>query len=365
VDFLHWGITHYPADKYFVILSGHGNGVESNFLIKDSVPPQSLTIKQLRTVLEHDDVKKALDKVNHKKKIDIVGFDSCLMSMIEVGYELRDSVNLLVASQGSEANLGWPYKAMFEHLQADQTARPDDLARSVVDATVKYYVDFSIIANSSADISVSDLAEEKIKELVAAIDELAKALLDKFPAKPDESTIENDNLLRTVIFAHWYAQTYYNDQYTDIADFCDVLRRNLNPESFGGIIGACDRVIKAIENNFVIHNCYTGPMYQYSNGVSIYFPWAQIYPLYENATPSLDFIRHTHWLRFIRTYIKVTQRPGKPGNKPKEKVRIFRSKDNFPRTRGADDPSLRAKNPAQKWNVPACIWEYVKAQLSE
>lgn len=363
IDFLYWGITHYPADKYFVILSGHGKGVESNFLIKDSVPPESLTIKQLRHVLDHEDVRDALYNVG-KDRIDIVGFDSCLMSMVEVCYELRTSTRLLVASQGSEANLGWPYKAMFQHLQEDYNARPDNLAKSVVDATIKYYVDFSIIANSSADLSVSDLTAEKMTPLVSAIDELAKSLLAKLPVIPGESTIEKDELLRTLIFAHWYAQTYYDDQYTDIADFCDLLRHNLNIKSFGEIIRACEKVIKAIQSNFVIYNCYTGPMYQYSTGVSIYFPWAQIYPLYESGTLSLEFLKHTHWLKFIQRYIKVTQRPAKLGHEIPKHVHLYRSKDDFPRTRGLDDLSLRAKNPAQKWNVPDCIWKYVKEHLS-
>lgn len=379
IDFLYWGITHFPAEKYFVILSGHGKGVESNFLVKDSVPPQSLTIKQLQDVIDHDDVWMALKSVDKTDVIDILGFDSCLMSMIEVCYELRDNAKLLVGSQGSEANLGWPYKAVFEYLQENCTDTPDKLAKAVVDATVMYYLDFSIIANSSADLSVADLAANKIKELVAAIDEFAKSLLAKLPEphesgesnetagseKDDVNNIEKDELLRTLIFAHWYAQTYYSDQYADIADFCDVLSSNLNPASFKEIIAACKRVIRAIKDNFIIYHCYTGPMYQYSNGISIYFPWAQIYPLYENARPSLEFLKHTHWLKFIQRYIKVTQRPPKPGEKISKNVSLYRSKDDFPRTRGLDDPAMRAKNPAQIWNVPGCFTDYGKARLTE
>lgn len=379
IDFLYWGITHYPAEKYCVILSGHGKGVESNFLIKDSVPPQSLTIKQLREVVDHDDVWEALRCVEKTDTIDILGFDSCLMSMVEVCYELHNNAKLLVGSQGSEANLGWPYKAVFEYLQGNFCADPADLAMAVVDAAVTYYLDFSIIANSSADLSVADLDGNKMKELVVAIDGLAQALLAKLPVphkseeseepaeseKSEEYNIEKNALLRALIFAHWYAQTYYSDQYTDLADFCTVLSSNLDPKSFEEIIVACQKVIGAIQGNFIIHHCYTGPMYQYSNGVSIYFPWSQIYPLYEKAKPSLDFLKHTHWLKFIQRYVKVTQRPPKPGQEMGKHVRLHRSKDDFPRTRGLDDPAMRAKNPAQTWNVPDCFPDSDKARLTE
>ena len=36
------------------------------------------------------------------QKIDLVGMDACLMAMVEVAYEIKDYVNILVASQETE-----------------------------------------------------------------------------------------------------------------------------------------------------------------------------------------------------------------------------------------------------------------------
>jgi hypothetical protein len=366
VDFLYWGIKKYPARKYFVIFAGHGNGIESKFLQKDSVPPQSLTIKQLREVLAHPDVRGALQSVG-KDRIDIIGFDSCLMSMVEVCYELREHAQLLVASEGSEANLGWPYKAIFEYLQAEKNATPEELAATTVNSTVMYYADYSIIANSSADLAVCDLRGGKIERLAEDVDNLARMMMRHLPRTAPGRTVEKNEFLRALIFAHWYAQTYRNDQYADLADFCDVLGRNLSSELFPDVVAACKNVKKAIKNNaatdFVIHSCYTGPMYQYSNGVSIYFPWSEIYQPYVADKQQLDFLKKTCWLDFLRAYIKKTQRPKNPGHEFGEKVDRVRDRDDFPRTRGTDDPSLRAKNPPHKWDAPDCLWSYFETLL--
>ncbi|MCU1264537.1 MAG: putative peptidase [Acidobacteria bacterium] len=366
VDFLYWGIKKYPAQKYFVIFSGHGNGVQSSFLQKDTVPPQSLTIKQLREVLEHPDVKDALKSVG-KDQIDIIGFDSCLMSMVEVCYELRHDAQLLVGSEGNEANLGWPYKAIFEYLQVERNPSLEDLAVTTVNSMVMYYADYSIIANSSADLAVCDLRGDKIEKLTKNIDNLGRVMMKHLPKDTSGDTIEKDGFLQALIFAHWYAQTYSNDQYADLADFCDVLSRHLTSQ-FSDVVTACKRVQEGIKSeavtDFVIHSCYTGPMYQYSNGVSIYFPWSEIYPPYHDSRPQLDFLKDTCWLDFLRAYVKKTQRPKKPGGHDiGDKMNKFRDRDSFPRSRGTDDPSLRGKNPAHEWDAPDCLWGYFETLL--
>ena len=43
------------------------------------------------------------------KKLDVIGFDACLMSMLEVGYAMRDVGNTLVGSEELEPGPGWKY----------------------------------------------------------------------------------------------------------------------------------------------------------------------------------------------------------------------------------------------------------------
>ena len=46
---------------------------------------------------------------SQSNKISILGFDACLMNMLEVAYEMSPYVQHIVGSQELEPGLGWPY----------------------------------------------------------------------------------------------------------------------------------------------------------------------------------------------------------------------------------------------------------------
>jgi len=86
--------------------------------MKDESPLGSLTIPELKQAFV--DIQGDLKG----QKIDILGFDSCLMSMAEVCYELKGLVDIAVGSEGYSPASGWPYCEMLERLarEADDAA---------------------------------------------------------------------------------------------------------------------------------------------------------------------------------------------------------------------------------------------------
>ncbi len=68
-----------------------------------------------------------------KRKIDILGFDGCLMSMVEIGYEIRDAAAFTVGSQEEEPNNVWPYDRILAALAKKPVTTPAELARAMVD----------------------------------------------------------------------------------------------------------------------------------------------------------------------------------------------------------------------------------------
>src|SRR5262249_3552696 len=141
-----------------------------------------------------------------------------------------------------------------------------------------YYSDY-VIAGVSVDQSVCDLAPSKVGTLVDEIKNLSTILI---------KSLSNPIIREAVILAHWRAQSYKFDQYTDLWDFCDQLMEGCklfkragvmlkNGEGqFETIIKACQEVKKTIsaENRgLVLKSCYSGPAVQFSHGLSIYFPW--------------------------------------------------------------------------------------------
>jgi hypothetical protein len=54
------------------------------------------------------------NKKGEPLQIDIVGMDSCLMSMAEVAHELRGSVKYMISSESFGPQSGWPYGRIIE-----------------------------------------------------------------------------------------------------------------------------------------------------------------------------------------------------------------------------------------------------------
>ncbi len=166
-DFITWGIKNYPAENYMLLVSDHGAGWPG--ACEDVSHNGWMSTPQIREALET--AQKATGE-----KIDVLGFDACLMASTEVAHELKDSVDYMVASQNIEGVEGWPYSKIFksgvvEKLQQALNTRfnlsPEDVAKKIVADSEGFP---SIDTLSAFDLS-------KAKELTAATDNFAKLML--------------------------------------------------------------------------------------------------------------------------------------------------------------------------------------------
>jgi len=166
-------IKKYPADYVTVIISDHGGGWEG--AVEDDSPNYKfMSLKEIKQALQ-----KAVEVGG--KKIDVLGWDACLMAMAEVGYELKDVAKYMVASEQLEGADGWPYGSIFGSTLKDvlKTAQqmmlvnidvePKDLATMMVKAAQNF-------THSIKTLSAVDL--EKAQNLATKTDELAQAILN-------------------------------------------------------------------------------------------------------------------------------------------------------------------------------------------
>lgn len=107
-DFLSWGMKTFPAKHYMVILSGHGMGFIGS-LPDDNSNDMMLT----------PELKSAFDIAAKEtgRKIDILGFDSCLMANAETAHALKDSVDFMVASEEVVLNDNWDYSDLAARMK--------------------------------------------------------------------------------------------------------------------------------------------------------------------------------------------------------------------------------------------------------
>lgn len=303
-----------PAKHYMLVLNGHGSGAIGDFLTGDK-RISGLTIPALGEVLQAM-VKKT------GQQVDILGMDSCQMSMAEVACQVQGSVKYMIGSEGFQPNTGWPYQTLLESLNyPDIVGDRAAFAEGIVRQHVNYYLDFTV-AELSTDISVLDL--DLFADLQNGLGDFIKTLgIQGKRQQVNDTRLRDRLLLDTIVLAHREAQGYKKEQYTDLWDFCGRLSDRLNNISnkadYEQIIRACDNIQTIIDGRrydpdkrFVRLSGYSGPQFQHSHGISIFFPWANLTDAAGFADlQSYDTLRiatETRWDEFLRLYLTATQR---------------------------------------------------------
>jgi Clostripain family len=182
VEFVKWGITNYPAKKYFVAVWNHGSGWAKRSMFTpldisfDDHTGNAITTEQLGQGMA--EIHQLLGR-----PIDIYGSDACLMQMIEVAGEMKGHVRYFVGSQDLEPAEGWPY-APFIKTWAE---RPEMSAAEVsVLLSREYLKSYSggVYGNRDVTFSAWDMAylSPFYEELTVLREDLMKAPVSDFAA---------------------------------------------------------------------------------------------------------------------------------------------------------------------------------------
>jgi len=289
-DFVSMGRSAAGEGPWMLVVSGHGSGAVGEFL----------GFREGREPLYLHDLKNALGPKGpgEREKIDVLGMDCCAMSMVEVAFELAPFARFLVASEGDILNHGWPYRAILESIV---DLEPEEAGEEIVHQFVGSYSDYSIL-DVASHCAVSDL--ERVPLLSEPIRRLSRLLT---------SRIEDPNVWRPVVLAHWEAQSYKIEEYVDLADFCDRLRTHIGSED---VRDACSDVIAAV-GGVVGATAFSGSAFQFSTGLSIYFPWCHDAVRAKHGSKGasdlesyqkLAFSRETGWGEFLEAYLWATRR---------------------------------------------------------
>ncbi|HET9711515.1 MAG TPA: clostripain-related cysteine peptidase, partial [Pyrinomonadaceae bacterium] len=290
------------------------------FLLKDENPRGSLSIPDLHNVFD------AIKKAFPTKKVNVLGMDVCLMSMGEVCYQLRGLVDFVVGAEGYSATAGWPYGDVLKKVLERKEVEAEDLSRLIVGQYTNYYSEY-IVGGFSADMSAINVTSTSMdlfcRSVYLLTDLLNKQLLKGMKLKENG---ERSEFLDQIVMAHWEAQSYNGERYADLYDFCDLLEQRYAPRTLPEGASAEQRednadrkalgqalcqVKQLIKDVVVVASCFSGVDYQFSYGISVYFPWSTVTPDYKN----LRFAKESGWYDFLKTYTDATRRKPR-GYKP-------------------------------------------------
>ncbi len=334
LDFIGWCTAEHAengrsrkARNYALIFSGHSLGFHGNTFLRDDSADEHFTLSDFRKVLETAN-EHYLDDAEGGR-IAILGFDTCLMSMLEVGYELKNVARTLVASQGSLPNTGWGYANMLSDFAVAISSSRDQThteqvqiaAGSLVRSFTNYHKSLAV-GGRSIDISAWNLDRvgtlaEKVSELGS---KLRQALLPDTLLGAGERLHGVRNELRKVLLqSHYDTQTYMENQCIDVKDFCQRLAEECSlsegePSTvLRDIASVCDSVSEAVDD-CVIKCGFSGDAYQFSNGISAYFPWSSYaFASTDSRYRSLRFVSDedgsqrggvgAQWYKFLIEYV--------------------------------------------------------------
>ncbi len=126
-EFIVFGAKVAPAERYMLILWGHGRGPEIGYGMDD--------FQRAGKAMALDDIAAAIETASTEADITFewIGFDACLMGNLETVYALRNSCEYLAVSEDYEPAYGWQYTRLFQALSENPRIENDALARVIVD----------------------------------------------------------------------------------------------------------------------------------------------------------------------------------------------------------------------------------------
>lgn len=213
VDFVKWGVEKFPAKHYFVAVWNHGSGWHfqdargGNFfhptdISFDDNSGNNITTEQLGIAMK--EISQFIGR-----KIDIYGSDACLMQMIEVAAEMKDSVNYMVGSQDTEPGEGWPYETFIKGWAAKPTMTPAEVGALLSKDYVKAY---SGGVYGTKDVTFAAMDVTKLDTLMASTKKLAASL-----SAMDAASMAK---IRTAMSS---VQDFYYSDYKDYGSFLKVI----------------------------------------------------------------------------------------------------------------------------------------------
>jgi len=316
-EFLDFARENYPAKHYMLFLVGHGMIVGRDAFLPDENPNSGISLVQLGSILRNFS-----DEIAEKDAaLEFIGMHSCSMSAVEVAYQLKGTANYMMASEGLSFVGAWPYRQMLQKIfcaieyAKNGNFKIENLMKSVHELCLHNGADF-IFAGYSSDLCLISLEKERVEALNQPIERLTKAL---------KAGLDDPHDRDLIVLAHWKSQSFFQEVYTDLYDFCVCLMEkceNKKTEAQEAMWSACNKLKKVLgagADGPIIQADFSGPDCQFSYGLSIYFPWAKpVEDAQEHVIKNYrDYAFVTElggasWLQFLNKYFKKTKRDPLP-----------------------------------------------------
>lgn len=328
IEFCEWTIKNYPAKHYALILWNHGSGILDNVGGRTVNPSELFIFNPQTNMLELDRSVSYLDFVqktyadmravcfsdtfksflsNQKldfalrtvqqtalkgKKFDIIGYDACLMAMVEVADLIQPYAQVGVFSQEVELGSGWKYDEVLKPFLT-KTMTAEEFGAHIVDAFDKNY------QTITADYTLSAVSLSKLPTLTTAIDQVSSIILQMAQYQQQNAVYHAIKASKSKRLCTHFSEPSYIDLDHFLSNVTDTLEyisltadKTFLKESLRQAIASARQ---ALASCVIAHA--EGKNLARARGLSIYFPLRQPDQTYV-ITP---FARSNRWLSLIET----------------------------------------------------------------
>ena len=271
VDFVTWSKETAPADKYGLILWDHGAGLEGfNYDNFDPGPSDYLTTQELATAMT--------GLSQNGPAVDLLSFDACLMSMAEVGYELRNVTDVFVSSQELVGGDGHNYITLLDTLKQNPgSVTAEELGAGFVHSYNNSYAGTLWDTQSAIRTSGFDSLTHAINQLTSAV------------SNADQAS------QRIVASTIGHSHSFHFEYLRDLGRFTErLVNHNALPLT---IQNAAAAVLNAIQSMVISRTAD----WRNSSGLSIFLPSAQQGTNTWYTTDYASFNAATNWNSMLST----------------------------------------------------------------
>jgi hypothetical protein len=281
-NFIVDAIGKFPSDHVALILNDHGGGFTG--AMADDSDGDFMSVPQIRQALED------AEKVTGKK-IDIVGFDACLMQEAEVAYELRNNANILLASEESEGGPGWTYNSMLggENMAEAIKKTQDQLGIYKINVGPEEFAKIVVNVNNEHNNDIPTFSAVDLKKM----DQFKDSLNDF--AKAVRKSDDKESVKGAIQGAENFGQGW--SPYGDIRDVAHMCKNLVAATKDPALKTAAENVLKS-QKDVVMAFEVNPNSHPNCEGISVYAPTDKT--ALEAKYEDLAFAKDSEWAQMLK-----------------------------------------------------------------
>ena len=298
--FLSTATRDFPADRYAVIFGDHGMAWAGIAVAESMGDGDSLSIDEVANAF------KAV--VPASGRFELIGFDACVMSNLEVARTLAPYARYLVASEEIEPSDGWDYASLLTKLIQNPGMNGAQLGRTVADTYHDYYAK-----------SANHELVEKAKALTLTVVDLDQiGALDKAIIALGNGTVALLGRGGHAAWLHLAQARHATEEYGRTAapsdesppgsEVYDVVHmaQNVKLHAQDKVSSAAADAVIAAAVGSIVYNIH-GEARPHANGLSIFYPPNQkLFAMRsKNSYKETSFAAASSWYPFLKSYVAV------------------------------------------------------------